>query len=72
MENREFIEAQKEHLNVIGTVHTRLYNMLQKFTNKQDIKREMVSLLEYAYDDMLIVQKDIKISEHDTENNNSL
>lgn len=54
-------EIQKEHVNVMNTVHIRLYNALHKYTNKEDIKQDLISLLEYVYLDMQTVQKDINI-----------
>lgn len=55
------IEIQKEHVQVMNTVHSRLYNILHKYTNNKNIKTDLISLLEFAFEDMQTVQKDINI-----------
>lgn len=60
-----FVEAQKSFSNVLEIIHRRTYNILLKNTRKEDIKEDLTKLLNFAFDKMREIEKDIKISESD-------
>lgn len=65
----EVTEMQKSFANEFESMHTRLYNTLHKYTNKEDITLDLVSMLEDIYDNMRILEKDIKIEVTDGKSN---
>lgn len=67
MEN--FEEAQKSFLDILKMAHRRTYNILLKQTRKEDTKEDLVKLLDFLFDEMRVIEKDIKISEQATDNN---
>lgn len=69
---KEFEEAQKSFLDIIQIIHRRTYNIFHNYKEKKDITKELVELLDFEFDEMRVIEKDIKISESDTCNNNSL
>lgn len=66
---KEFEEAQKSFLDILQIIHRRTYNILSDYTNKKDIKQDIVDLLGFTFDEMRVIEKDIKISESATRNN---
>ncbi len=66
---KELEEAQKSMLDILNIIHTRTYNMLLKLNRNEDIKGDLVRLLDFEFDEMRVIEKDIKISEQATNNN---
>ena len=69
---KELEEAQKSFLDILETLHKNTYNIFLNYTSNKDIRKDLSSLLEFIFDEMATIEKDIKISEPDTTNNNSL
>lgn len=69
---KELEEAQKSMLDILKIIHTRTYNMLLKSNRNENIKEDLVKLLDFEFDEMRVIEKDIKISESDAGNTNSL
>lgn len=59
----EVKEMQKSFSSEFENIHKRLYNILSKYTQKKDIKNDMVRLLEDVFENARIIEKDIKIEE---------
>lgn len=66
---KELEGAQKSMLNILNIIHTRTYNMLLKLNRNENIKEDLVRLLDFEFDEMRVIEKDIKISEQATDNN---
>lgn len=66
---KELEEAQKSMLDILNIIHTRTYNMLLKLNRNENIKGDLVRLLDFEFDEMRVIEKDIKISEQATNNN---
>ena len=66
---KELEEAQKSMLDILNIIHTRTYNMLLKLNRNENIKEDLVRLLDFEFDEMRVIEKDIKISEQATDNN---
>lgn len=66
-----FREAQESFLNILQIIHRRTYNILSNYTNEKDVKQDIVKLLDFTFEEMRTIEKDIKISES-AANKNSL
>ncbi len=66
---KELEGAQKSMLDILNIIHTRTYNMLLKLNRNENIKEDLVRLLDFEFDEMRVIEKDIKISEQATDNN---
>ena len=66
---KELEEAQKSMLDILNIIHTITYNMLLKLNRNENIKEDLVRLLDFEFDEMRVIEKDIKISEQATDNN---
>lgn len=65
-------EMQKSFKDILQITHRRIYNTLLNYTNGKNIKSELVDVLNFVFDEMRVIEKDIKISESDAGNTNSL
>lgn len=65
-------EMQEEFVKILKLIHNNLYNALHRYTNKQDIKKDLVKLMENVYDEMFILQKDININIEASNENSKL
>ncbi len=66
---KELEGAQKSMLDILNIIHTRTYNMLLKLNRNENIKEDLVRLLDFEFDEMRVIENDIKISEQATDNN---
>lgn len=57
----EVKEIQTAMLSTLDITHKRLYDILDKYTKSKDIKLDLISLLEFIFDDMQMLKKDINI-----------
>lgn len=64
-----FVEAQKSMKNVLEIIHKRNYNILLKYKRNEDVSTDLIKLLDFVFDEMRVIEKDIKISESATDNN---
>lgn len=66
---KELEGAQKSMLDILNIIHTRTYNMLLKLNRNENIKEDLVRLLDFEFDEMRVIENDIKIGEQATDNN---
>jgi|GEM_PF-1843644 len=57
----DVIEIQKGFIQELSEIHSIAYDILHKCTNKQDVKLDLVKLVQNVYDRQIIIQKDINI-----------
>lgn len=62
-------EMQKSFLDILETAHGKVYNALIKYKNRKDITNDLTSTLKFLFDEMLLVEKDIKIEAYDRKSN---
>ena len=59
----EVTEMQKSFVEENKNIHRRLYNILDKYTKKEDVKTDILRLMED------VLEKDIKIEVNDYQSN---
>ncbi len=62
-------EMQKSFLDVLETAHEKVYNALIKYKTDKDITNDLTSTLKFLFDEMLVVERDIKIEACDGKSN---
>ena len=65
----EVTEMQKYFLEENKNIHRRLYNILDKYTKKEDVKTDILRLMEDVFENARIIEKDIKIEVTDGKSN---
>lgn len=63
----EVAEMQKSFVEENKNIHRRLYNILDKYTKKEDVKTDILRLMEDVFENARIIEKDIKIEAHEYE-----
>jgi hypothetical protein len=62
-------EMQKSFINVLERAHAKVYNTFIKYKKGKDITNDLTSTLKFLFDEMLVVEKDIKIEACDGKSN---
>lgn len=62
-------EMQKNFLDILETVHGKVYNALIKYKNGKDITNDLTSTLKFLFDEMLVLEKEIKIEAYERKSN---
>ena len=65
----EVTEMQKSFVEENKNIHRRLYNILDKYTKKEDLKTDILRLMEDVFENARIIEKDIKIEVTDGKSN---
>ena len=65
----EVTEMQKSFVEENKNIHRRLYNILDKYTKKEDVKTDILRLMEDVFENARIIEKDIKIEVTDGKSN---
>lgn len=59
----EVTEIQKEFSNILLIIHKKLYDAMQSKNDSKNLQKNLANTLEYVFDEMQTIEKDIKISE---------
>ncbi len=57
----EVTEIQQEFVQELSEIHSIIHNILNKYTDKKDVKIALVKLLQNVYEREINIQKDINI-----------
>lgn len=62
-------EMQKEFKNILEIAHRKTFKMFYNYKNKKDVTKEFIELLSFIFNEIKVIEKDIKIEVTDDQSN---